>query len=213
MPISYDPLRPTLNDNDPDTPVDAAWGQDVQDAVQAIYDLANAAGELIYATAADTLERLAAGTSTQVLHGGSTPSWSQIVNADAAFTFSTYTPELTASSSNPTLGTGSTQSGSYAQIGDLVFGRAVIVFGTSGENPGSGFYSVSLPVASAAQVPVGGGYVRDSSVGTHATVALVRSASTTVNMRHDSATFVGAASPWTWAASDSINLFFQYEAA
>lgn len=40
------------------------------------------AGDVIYGGASGTGTRLAAGTSTQVFHGGTTPSWSDIVNAD-----------------------------------------------------------------------------------------------------------------------------------
>lgn len=57
----------------------------------------------------------------------------------------TYTPVLTAATTNPTLGTGSTQSGEYKIVGDLLFCRGYIAFGTSGAAAGSGSYFISLP--------------------------------------------------------------------
>lgn len=60
--------------------------------------------------------------------------------------WTSYTPVLTASTTNPTLGTGSTVIGSYVQIKNVVIYRFYIGFGTSGVNAGSGFYYVSLPV-------------------------------------------------------------------
>lgn len=90
MAISYTPLRATLNDQDPDTPVDAAWGQDVQDAVLSIYQLPNAAGDLVYATAADTLERLAIGASQGLLmSSGSAPSWLALGSNDEVLSVNT----------------------------------------------------------------------------------------------------------------------------
>lgn len=46
--------------------------------------LVTTAGDMTYATAANTLARLAAGTSSQVLHGGTTPSWSTVGTNDVA---------------------------------------------------------------------------------------------------------------------------------
>jgi hypothetical protein len=62
--------------------------------------------------------------------------------------WTSYTPVLTASVTNPTLGTGSTQSGSYARIQNLIIYRYFVGFGTSGVNAGAGNYKISLPVAS-----------------------------------------------------------------
>lgn len=61
--------------------------------------------------------------------------------------WTSYTPVLTASVTNPTLGTGSAQVGSYARIQNLIIYRFRISFGTSGISGGSGSYRVSLPVA------------------------------------------------------------------
>ena len=60
--------------------------------------------------------------------------------------WTSYTPVLTASVTNPTLGTGSQQLGSFARIQNLIICRFYIAFGASGTNAGSGSYRVSLPV-------------------------------------------------------------------
>lgn len=58
-----------------------------------------------------------------------------------------FTPALTAVTSNPTLGTGSSVSGFYYDFGDWVTGWARIQFGTAAVNSGSGNYRVSIPFA------------------------------------------------------------------
>ena len=58
-----------------------------------------------------------------------------------------YTPALTASVSDPTLGSGSSTSGFYIVDGKLVTVWSGIIFGSSGAAAGSGTYRVSLPVA------------------------------------------------------------------
>lgn len=57
-----------------------------------------------------------------------------------------YTPTMTASTTNPTLGTGSSALGRYYQSGKLVSFNMDIVLGTSGFVGGSGTYIFSLPV-------------------------------------------------------------------
>jgi len=59
--------------------------------------------------------------------------------------FAPYTPTLTAATTNPTLGTGSTRWGNYAQIGKVVVAHFGIVFG-SGGSAGTGNYAISAPV-------------------------------------------------------------------
>lgn len=54
-----------------------------------------------------------------------------------------FTPVLTASTSNPTLGSGSVQVGHYAKIGKLIVAHWGVRFGTSGQAKGSGTYWVS----------------------------------------------------------------------
>lgn len=60
--------------------------------------------------------------------------------------WTSYTPALTATVTNPTLGTGSQALGSYARVQNLIIARFFIAFGTSGVNAGLGNYKVSLPI-------------------------------------------------------------------
>lgn len=59
--------------------------------------------------------------------------------------WTSYTPALTAATTNPTLGTGSVQSAEYRINGDMLECRGYIAFGTSGAAAGSGSYFISLP--------------------------------------------------------------------
>lgn len=99
----------------------------------------------------------------------------------------TYTPELTATTTNPTLGTGGVQLGWWTQANRIVAFWGRIRFGTSGTNPGSGFYRVSLPTAAgtpgvasatlAAGMVLGRGAIRDNNNvvlnSRHATMQLI----------------------------------------
>ena len=81
-----------------------------------------------------------------------------------------WTPALTATTTNPTLGTGSVATGRYFQLGKLVVANFKIQFGTSGTSAGSGAYRVSLPVACSTTTQnndfvVGYGHLHDASVG------------------------------------------------
>lgn len=76
------------------------------------------------------------------------PFAGQTIHADWAYyldTSGTYTPALSASTTPPTLGDGSSQSGAWQRNGHLITGWASIQFGTSGVSAGSGAYIVSLP--------------------------------------------------------------------
>jgi hypothetical protein len=128
----------------------------------------------------------------------------------------TWTPALTASTTNPTLGTGSTAAGRYGRVNKTVFGNCRIFFGTSGTNAGSGFYFVSLPVTAQGSGVMGGyGYIYDASTGLVRHTAIALDSTTRVALYLENATnyAVGAGNPWAWAASDQIQFYFEYEAA
>lgn len=61
-------------------------------------------------------------------------------------TIQTYTPTLTASSSNPTLGTGSSATGHFYRIGQQCTAMFFIKFGSAGVAAGSGLYRISPPL-------------------------------------------------------------------
>mgnify|MGYP000859542446 CR=1 FL=1 len=149
----------------------------------------------------------------------------QIVGA-----YTSYTPTLTASSVNPTLGSGSSATGYYKRLGRRVFGYLDITFGSSGAAAGTGYYGVLLPVQPANRdQPIGIGYILDSddslrlkvctasvavglwAASTSKAVLLVDNAPGDGFVTGDNP--VGAAAPWTWSASDHILVNFDYEAA
>lgn len=130
--------------------------------------------------------------------------------------YETWTPALTAATVNPTLGTGSTTVGRYGRINKTVYGDASFVFGTSGVAAGTGAYYISLPVtAQNATPPIGIGWILDASAGLlrHVVVQMDTTSRVALYLENTITFGVGAANPWTWAASDQIRINFQYEAA
>jgi hypothetical protein len=78
----------------------------------------------------------------------------------------TYTPILTASTTNPVLGTSSTLVGMFYTLFDQVFTWGEFRFGT-GASVGSGIYEVTLPFRAKTLIGIGptGGYTSAPSVG------------------------------------------------
>ena len=80
----------------------------------------------------------------------------------------TYTPALTAVTTNPTLGTGSFQEARYQLIQKRAFVQGAIYFGSSGSAAGSGAYRISVPSAISIRnnnSPIGFGLFYDASAG------------------------------------------------
>lgn len=186
------------------------WNADVRNQVIArvtssTRPSAATAGQYIYET--DTQRVYVYNGTTWILSGG-----------NAAWV--TYTPTLTASTTNPTLGTGSTATGRYSRDGRTVNAQVDIVFGSSGVSIGSGTYRISLPfTAGATAQPVTGvAYVRDASASTQAMCwVTIGAGATFATLQYNSDTFttssVTNAAPWTFAASDEFHLSFTYETA
>lgn len=132
-----------------------------------------------------------------------------------------YTPTLTGSATNPTLGTGSSVGGAYTQIGKTVIGWAKINWGTSGTAIGSGQYLVSLPVPPATHFafedPMGIGRLKCAGLYTYAQLAF--SAGSNAYLAYTSAAvngslpLAGSTSPGSWTANDQIVYNFAYDAA
>jgi hypothetical protein len=127
-----------------------------------------------------------------------------------------YTPTLTGSVTNPTLGTASSIVGRYCSIGKLVVAMVQISFGTSGVAAGSGTYYVSVPVnfggSAFSYARSGICLLYDSSVGSIKTGICERDAANhRLEVFQYDGTLVTASAPWTWAASDQIHLLYLYE--
>lgn len=133
-----------------------------------------------------------------------------------------YTPALTATTTNPTLGSGSTASGRYAKVQRTVFGTFDITFGSSGVAAGSGTYLISVPTnilsSWPANAPVGRAVLFDSSGSVAGYFDLISNYNN-FRIRYQatwptgSLTYVNDSTPWTWAAGDYIRGEFFYEAA
>lgn len=138
-----------------------------------------------------------------------------------------YTPDLTASVTNPTLGTGGFITGRYIEIFDFIFTWGEFRFGTAGINQGSGTFEVSLPFPAATIAPPDGGSgngpqlgisrVWDNSSGSTRTSHSVQLRTTTrimFSVRFDSGAggrALGSGNPFAWDLQDGINWFAKYK--
>lgn len=130
-----------------------------------------------------------------------------------------YVPVLGASTTDPTLGSGSSTDGRYTKMGRTVTGWASFTFGTTGMSPGSGTWSITAPLASyadGANKVVGEAYMVDASDSSRrrlGVVLLASGASTFTFASEASVAAVNPTTPFTWAASDIIRINFRYESA
>jgi hypothetical protein len=137
-----------------------------------------------------------------------------------------YTPALTASTTSPTLGTGSAQVGRYMRLGNTLWVKAKVQFGTAGAAAGSGTYRLGLPFPVLQQTgsvlsPHGTVVGVDNSAAVHAVgiVNVNADGDTFCLLRYQAAASPSAlaaftnAAPWTWAASDRIEVEAVFECA
>lgn len=141
---------------------------------------------------------------------------------DALFrqTEHTYTPTWTATSSNPTLGSGGFITGKYARLFPrIVLGWVKINAGGAGFNPGSGAYSISAPVAIASEldgfsseVPIGKAILNDNGTVLSCSAMGVYWSPSGNNffLRPPGGGSWTEANPITLAQNDSISMFFKY---
>ena len=135
--------------------------------------------------------------------------------------WTTYTPILTGSTTNPVIGNGSI-SGRYMSTGATIFGEIRILAGTSGFSRGLGVYRVSLPTAGVFEnyQPVGQVVMRDEGPGiTYFGTAIFNNNNENVVelfMHSQVATFdegvaVTESTPFLFSANDKILIQFTYE--
>lgn len=118
-----------------------------------------------------------------------------------------YVPALSASGSAPS---GFRGSGSWWSLGSLVVVRWEFL-AVAGMSPGSGSYSVSLPLPGAPGLVLGSVVARDASSGAVATGIVQEVSGSSVALTGASGA-VGSSVPWTWAAGDSLAGALTYEA-
>ena len=135
--------------------------------------------------------------------------------------WTTYTPVLYGSTTNPVLGNGSI-TGRYMNVGATIFGEIRIIAGTTGFSRGSGSYSVSLPAAGIVEnyQPVGQVVMRDEGPGvTYFGTAIFNN---NVNDRielyiqgqvatYEEGFAVTESTPFLFSANDKILIQFTYE--
>lgn len=129
----------------------------------------------------------------------------------------TWTPALTASVTNPNLGSTGVVSGRYARVNKIVIGQASFTFNGAGIAAGAGFYLFSLPITAQSTIG-GGGTITATDVSTFATTVNVISMDTTtrvIGYGTGGAGLAGSlqAGTYPWAAGDFIRVNFFYEAA
>lgn len=132
----------------------------------------------------------------------------------ALATWAAYTPALTADTTDPTLGAGSTIAGRWTQIGKHVTGFGRIVWKT-GLTVGVGQYRISLPVTGVAMgnAPAGSGFIYDDSAGLTYVFGMNMESSTYCKLFVHGVDRAGPTVPIAWANNDQINFAFNYEAA
>ncbi len=137
-----------------------------------------------------------------------------------------YTPQLTATTTAPTLGTASVQRGFYYKIFDQIYVWGEVRFGTSGINAGSGTYLISLPFPAKTNIGVStnqgsapvigvGSLWDDSAVATrYALTAHLRTSTQIqfgIRLEAGLARDVNNSSPITWAVTDGIFFSCRYQ--
>lgn len=133
----------------------------------------------------------------------------------------TYTPTLTATSVNPTLGSGGSAQGRYTLFnGNWCTIRGTILFGTSGAASGTGQYLVALPLSHVAHsgitagLPlIGSAIIYDASSTTFTPgVSYLGAGSNTFSILV-AAGKVSQGAPWVWTNNDYISFELTYEFA
>lgn len=155
------------------------------------------------------------------------PFAGQTVDADWGYYLDapgTYTPALTATTTNPNLGADGSISGWYHRSGLWIAGSVLIHFSGSGLSGGSGTYEISLPLDADTSIMtantvsgggdvLGGGFIRDNNAtGNSAIVqAQLRSASLVRLKLTGGITSVTSSNPFpSWEADDRISFAFGF---
>lgn len=133
----------------------------------------------------------------------------------------TYTPVLTATTTNPDLGTGATTFGKWFRQGTSATVAIFIEFGSSGASAGDGIYEISLPSAcpvksdwfGAQEIIGGNGICIDNDAGTRRAVHVKFVDADTIRLEADGLTGeVTHSNLIAWADNDTVlSSVFHYE--
>ena len=177
-------------------------------------------GDLISATAASTVARLAVGANATVLTADSTEAtglkWAAA--ASPSYTYTTYSPVVYQNGVSVAKNNGGGNSCSYVQIGKFVHGKVGVTMTATGT--ANQFLEITLPVTANSGANLQGyGYLVDSSANLVYPFYCEANGTTKVVFRSTDSTankYLGeTGSPFTaaLATSDQIFIYFQYEAA
>lgn len=135
----------------------------------------------------------------------------------------TWVPGLSATTTSPLLGWGGNymQTGVWWRWGPMVHAVAILRFGASGVNSGSGFYRVSLPIpASSAYAPAGtigvGPQCGSATLRRQSPFEAVVGSVQITSVNHVQINIPGSVgsvrenAPWTWSSDDAITLTIDY---
>lgn len=135
----------------------------------------------------------------------------------------TWTPTLSAVTTNPTLGSGSIQQGRYRVSQGWLKAHVYVQFGSSGAAAGSGIYELDLPAGltlwTAAALGIGRWTAYDNNANLAAAGEVAIASTTKVRLSYPAThptgtpTNVRNSAPWTWANSDNIVAWFEGELA
>jgi hypothetical protein len=169
--------------------------------------IADAKGDIITATAADTMVRKAVGANATVLMADSTQSDGLVWGG----TWAAYTPAWTSSGTAPAIGNG-TISGRFSQLGKTVFYKISVVAGST-TTFGTGTYFFSLPVTAAASAfTFGFARAIDTGVLQYPGFAVLQSTTLLLPITGAGATWSNTV-PFTFANTDQMVFDGTYEAA
>lgn len=185
--------------------------------------IVDAKGDLIAATAADSVSRLAVGANDTVLTADSSTATGLKWAAPApSYTWTSYTTTYT----NLTIGNGTTVS-EYLEIGNLVLVRFLLTFGSTTSI--SGNVSFNFPVTASTSIDdadIGGGLMGNAMLFDLSLVKPINGtpfqlSSTLWRISPDieTGTYVNgggtiqAATPFTWATGDNVQATFWYRKA
>lgn len=129
-----------------------------------------------------------------------------------------WTPTMTADGGSPAIGNG-TLNAKYLQIGKTIHFKISLTFGST-TSFGTGAVYLSPPISNATDFntnsPVGTAFMRDNSTTNKLAGVIVLNSGKLgfySNMSLTALAATGAASPWTWATSDTLYASGTYEAA
>lgn len=150
-------------------------------------------------------------TPDPTLDGGGT--WASLLAGSSGF--ATFTPNLTASVTDPTIDPTVATKAGYVTLGPICVAWYYIQFG-AGMSPGSGVWHLDKPIPAVGGASgnwcVGAGLIVDNSSGASEFVILENRAVGDMYLTYAGNT-VAHNLPWTWAPSDEIRVFAVYPIA